>query len=150
VAGIRGCGDVTGPPFTANRALWQGRQVAAGILGAPPARSESAPALIEAVFTAPQLAQIRLGPGASDRAALVHRRLWAPSMLSVVQDQAMPPGELKVTVGGDGMIREAVAFGAGAAEVLAPIQLAMNNNIPWDRVSLVPFAYPTLSEVITS
>jgi dihydrolipoamide dehydrogenase len=149
VAGIRGCGDVTGPPFTANRALWQGRQVAAGILDAPPARLEGAPALIEAVFTAPQLAQIRLGKESSGSTREYHR-LWAASMLAIVHNPAMPPGELKVTVGEDGMIQEAVAFGAGAAEVLAPVQLAMNNNIPWDRVSQVPFAYPTLSEVITS
>ena len=150
VAGIWGCGDVTGPPFTANQALWQGRQVAAAILGTTsgPAGPEVAPAMIQAVFTAAQLAQIH--PRQEYRAAGEHRRRWTTSILSVVHGAQLPPGHLKVTVDDTGMIREAAAFGEGAAEVLAPIQLAMNTDISWQRLSEVPFAYPTLSEVITS
>lgn len=155
--GVYACGDATGPPFTANRALWQGRQVAAAVLGALPEGtpdSGAAPALIEAIFTDPQLAQVgrvpeEAPPGAADSSPLrAHRRSWASSMLHTIHGGA--PGELTVWTSASGGIHGAAAYGRGAAEVLAPLQLALNAGISWTDLSAVPFAYPTLSEIVTS
>jgi pyruvate/2-oxoglutarate dehydrogenase complex dihydrolipoamide dehydrogenase (E3) component len=207
--GVYACGDATGPPFTANRALWQGRQVAAAILqdtggagrsstagisGASPrgtavgisgasARDTTAPldhtpALVEAVFTDPQLAQIGRAASADPATTTTttplreHRRSWSASMLDAVHraepgaaagtpSSAAPgaaaeatstagPGELTVWTDEQGMIHRAVAFGEGAAEVLTSIQVAINSGITWEVLTRVPFGYPTLSEIVSS
>ena len=147
VPGIYACGDITGPPLTANKAMHQARAVAASILslGEP----GPVPALIEAVYTQPQLAQV--GPVldlAADPSLHLYRRPFGDLLLSLVHGDA-DSGELKVWIDQGGMIRGAAAFGEAAAEVLSPIQLAMTWNIPYDRLQEVPFAHPTMSEVVT-
>lgn len=145
--GIYACGDVAGPPFTANAALRDARRVVATILGQPAVGVDDP--LIEAVYTEPGLAWIGPVPDlAHDGAHRPIRRSYAVSVLSSIGGHEA--GELKVWLDRDGRIVGAATYGPQAAEVLAPVQLAMHHGIPWDRLNAVPLAYPTLTEVVTS
>lgn len=147
VEGIYACGDVTGAPLSANKAVLQARKVVAAITGREwPAGKEH---LIEAIYTDPQLAQVGPVLDLADRSDLsVVRKSYAYSMLGLVHDSS--GGEVKFWVDADGAILGAAAFGEGAAEILAPVQLAITTGTTLDRLSAVPFAYPTLSEVVTA
>ncbi len=43
----------------------------------------------------------------------------------------------------------AAAFAPHAAELMAPIQLAMQHGIAFEDLSAAPFAHPTLSELLS-
>ena len=144
---IFACGDVTGPPLTANKAVLQARRVVAAVLGtaAPPEDT----AVIEAVYTQPQLAQV--GPvlqlvGRSD--LRIVRKSYAASMLGQVHGSA--DGEIKLWVDSSDHIHGAAAWGESASEVLAPVQVAMQTGSTLEALSSVPFAYPSLTEVVTA
>ncbi len=153
--GIYACGDAAGPPFTANHALHQARRVAAAIAGRP--SSAATPPLLEAIYTDPQLVQIgAVVPQPALSASIhEHRRSWNNSMLSFLPTAhrtggaVADRGEIKVQVGSDGLILGAAAVGPNAAEVLAPLQLAMQHGISWEALTAEPFGYPTWSEIIT-
>lgn len=153
VDGIYACGDVSGPPFTANHALQRARGVVAAILQQPEPRG--AQALIEAVFTSPQLAQIGTVPEKLGGSGMQeYRRSYLGSMLSFVSAVENYPGpegaELKAYVDAEGRIHGAVAYGPAAADLLAPVQPAMNNGISWNELTAVPLAYPSWTEVLSS
>ena len=168
--GVYACGDVAGPPFTANHALHQARRVAAAITGLPTTAGANfagaanaanstgaATPLIEAIYTDPQLVQIgTVVPSSGLQADYTeHRRSWNNSMLSFLPTAARvggavaDRGELKVQLDSAGLILGAVAIGPSAAEVLAPLQLAMQHGLSWDALTAEPFGYPTWSEVLT-
>jgi len=147
VEGIFACGDVTGAPLTANKAVLQARKVVAAITDS--VWSHTQEYLIEAIYTNPQLAQVGPVLELADRTDLaIHRKGYAYSMLGLVHDTS--GGEIKFWVDTDGLILGAAAFGEGAAEVLAPVQLAINAGMTMWSLSALPFAYPTFSEVVTS
>lgn len=153
--GVYACGDVAGPPFTANHALHQARRVAAAISTGPGAGGT--PPLLEAIYTDPQLVQIGtvVAPTALSGEITEHRRSWNNSMLSFlptasrVGGAVADRGELKVQVGPNGLIQGAVAIGPSAAEVLAALQLAMQQGLGWEAITAEPFGYPTWSEVLS-
>lgn len=147
VDGIYACGDVTGAPLTANKAVLQARKVVAAITGQE--WPEGAEHLIEAIYTNPQLAQV--GPVlelAEHSDLTVLRRSYAYSMFGLIHDTS--GGEVKIWIDGGGTIRGAAAFGEGAAEILSPLQLAISTGMTMKRFSALPFAYPTLSEIVTA
>ncbi len=155
--GIYACGDAAGPPFTANHALDQARHVAEAIL--TPAAPCSHTPLIEAVFTDPQLAQISSAVTTDQQPQELseQRRSFTASMLSAVRAGGSDTlssdtlsAELKLLLDVDGMIVQATAIGTHAAEVLAPVQLAMHHGISWQALNAVPFAYPTWTEIVTA
>ncbi|MCA1753243.1 MAG: hypothetical protein LC641_00810, partial [Spirochaeta sp.] len=115
------------------------------------------PPLIEAIYTDPQLVQIGTVVPSSGLPVDIteHRRSWNNSMLSFLPTAARvggavaDRGELKVQLDSGGLILGAVAIGPSAAEVLAPLQLAMQHGLSWDALTAEPFGYPTWSEVLT-
>lgn len=149
VSTIFACGDVTGPPLTANKAVLQARRVAAAIIGAETGLNAFPEnVVIEAVYTEPQLAQI--GPVlelAEDDRGEITRKSYGSSMLGQVHGTA--DGEIKIYTDRDGRIRGAAAIGELASELLAPVQVAMQHGVPLQDLEAVPFAYPSVSEVVT-
>lgn len=184
--GVYACGDITGAPLTANKAVLQGRRVAEAIIAAgntpeQPAPREGAggdapgrpaprdaaaarsaaahaaaahraeahsPAVIEAVYTEPQLAQIGPVLELAERSdATLTRKSYGSSMLSQVHDSAA--GEVKIWSDASGKILGAAAFGESASELLAPVQVAMQNGNTVAQLEAVPFAYPSISEIVT-
>ena len=172
---IYAAGDVTGAPLIANKARWEARVAVRAIAGAAIPEAMLRHEYIEAVYTAPQVAQI--GPvrelpsgdaggdsvgsggsraadagrgqeGAGDSDVAVLRRPFDAALLARI-DHA-DDGLLKVWVQrSDGRILGAAAFAPHAAELMAPIQLAMQHGIAFDDLSAAPFAHPTLSELLS-
>ena len=148
---IFAAGDITGPPLIANKAqaqAWIAGRTAAGITALPPKPA----AWIEAAFSHPQVAQVGLTP---DRAAAqgiaVHSR-------TVSYTQALKPYLTEPGLDGPGFVTlitdpesnrvlGGLAFGYHAAEVLAPIALAVQADLSADHVAALFPAYPSLSEL---
>lgn len=150
VAGVFACGDITGPPLVANKALLEARRVAFAITEGRVGVAPGPAPLIEAVFTEPQLAQ--LGPvsaATEDPDLRLERRSYRRLMLAHIHRE-VPPGEVKVWLTRDDRVLAAAALGENAADVLAPIQLATRHSLRWTEVTDLPFAYPTLTEVLTT
>lgn len=170
VPGVYACGDVTGAPLTANKAVLQGRRVAAAIIsgrgrGTPGDASDAGDTgdagdvadlaagsprkwVIEAVYTEPQLAQIGPVLELAERSdTTVVRKSYSSSMLSQVHDSVT--GEVKIWTNTDGLILGAAAFGESASELLASVQVAMQNSNTLAQLEAVPFAYPSFSEIVT-
>lgn len=165
---IYACGDITAPPLTANKAVYQGRVAIQHILGhnGIDLHESGTHPLIEAVYTTPQLAGI--GPVnelSRQPRAVVHRLSYANSVLSFLDHESMTAatgdealgapytrrdGEVKIWTDSSGTILGASAFGENAAEILAPVQLAMHNNLSVDTLSESPFAYPSWSEIVSA
>lgn len=142
------CGDVTGAPLTANKAVLQGRRVAEAILGSGTGQRSADQPVIEAVYTEPQLAQIGPVLDLANRADVtVVRKSYGSSMLSHVHESAT--GEVKFWTDASGSILGAAAFGEAASELLAPVQTAMQNGNTLEQLESVPFAYPSISEIVT-
>ncbi len=146
--GVYAAGDVVGPPLTANNAHLFSRRIVASVGGDAPG---DAPAIIEAVYTEPQLAHV--GPVAelaSDNGSdvkLITRELSETLSGRIHGDSG---GVLRIWVDGNtGAIRGAGAFGPHAVELLAPVQLAMEHSIPFERLRATPFAHPAAAEVLT-
>jgi pyruvate/2-oxoglutarate dehydrogenase complex dihydrolipoamide dehydrogenase (E3) component len=125
------------------------RRIVSAIAGE--ADGSNMPSLLEAVYTDPQVVHVgpvsELANGSSNGAREI-RRAYNETLLGRIHgaDSAL----LKVWVDEDsGLIRGAVAFGENAVEVLAPVQLAMEHGIGWERLRSTPFAHPALSEVLS-
>ena len=151
VESIFACGDVTGPPLTANKAVYQARRAVQAILSAGTSPQSPVAGLIEAVYTTPQLAGVGPVLELAQRSDLVlHRKSYAISMLSHVHNKSAHPGEVKIWTDQNGTVLGAAAIGEQAAEILAPIQVTMQYGGTLEQLSAVPFAYPSFSEVVTS
>ena len=153
---IYAAGDVTGAPLIANKARWEARIAVRAVAGAAIPAAMLRHEYIEAVYTAPQVAQI--GPvrdlasgepeDSGDNDVAVLRRPFEAALLARI-DHA-DDGLLKVWVQkSSGRILGAAAFAPHAAELMAPIQLAMQHDIPFEELSAAPFAHPTLSELLS-
>jgi dihydrolipoamide dehydrogenase len=149
VSGVYATGDIAGAPLTANNAHYMARRIVSAIAGE--ADGSNMPSLLEAVYTDPQVVHVgpvsELANGSSNGAREI-RRAYNETLLGRIHgaDSAL----LKVWVDEDsGLIRGAVAFGENAVEVLAPVQLAMEHGIGWERLRSTPFAHPALSEVLS-
>lgn len=163
VPSILACGDVAGPTLTANNAIFGARRVVATILGGGGEAGSAgggggaAPgpaAMIEAVYTAPQLAQV--GPvrelaARDDAETILVRKSFGASMLSHAHGHgaAGTHGEMKIWTDREGFILGAAAIGENAADLLAPVQMAIRHGIRREVLEMDPFAYPGVAEVVT-
>jgi dihydrolipoamide dehydrogenase len=148
-------GDVTGPPLTANKAFAQARSAVRDIAQREQAQRvapdiSSAPS-IEAVYTHPQVAHIgpvsELGSQAPEGVHLI-RKGYDEIMLPQIHQS--DSGMVKLWVdASSGEIRGASAFGEKAAEVLAPVQLAMQHGLSYEALTAAPYAHPTLTEILS-
>jgi pyruvate/2-oxoglutarate dehydrogenase complex dihydrolipoamide dehydrogenase (E3) component len=163
VSSVLACGDVAGPILTANNAILSARRVVATILGGGGAERSSgsgrdgAPgptAMIEAVYTAPQLAQVgpvqALAAGNRNDVSLI-RKSFDASMLSHAHGHGATGthGEVKIWTDSAGKILGAAALGEHAADLLAPVQVAIRHDISLEELQMDPFAYPGVAEVVT-
>ncbi len=149
---IYAAGDATGAPLIANKARWEARIAVRAIAGAAIPEAMLRHEYIEAVYTAPQIAQIgpvrELPSDQADNEVAVVRRPFNAALLARI-DHA-DDGLLKVWVQrSSGRILGAAAFAPHAAELMAPIQLAMQHGIAFEDLSSAPFAHPTLSELLS-
>lgn len=136
-------GDVTGAPMMANRARSQAREAVRAILGETD--DSPAPITAEAVYTQPNVVQLgNMQPQANSDFNTFD---WAGNLKAAFNDYT--PGRLRIHLDkNSGRILGAAAFGYYAAEVMATVQLAINEGITWERLAYTPYAHPSLAEVL--
>ena len=134
-------GDVTGSPMIANRAMAQawvaGQHAAGGIVEAYDAET-----VVSAIYTEPQVAQIGELSGPSIKTTRV-------SYAEGMKGHLLPEdGFVKVGYDGEnGRITGAVAVGPHAADVLAPVMVAIKAKMTLDDFGNLYGAHPTMSEL---
>lgn len=145
IPGIYAIGDASGTPMLANRATMQARVAVQHILHGNMSKLQQSP-IIEAVYTQPQVAQI--GNIINHELVEVITKPFSALLKSnMLKDNA---GFLKIYIHKQtGNIEGAAGFGYHIAEVLAPIQIAMQAQLTYEQLQQVPLAHPTLSELIT-
>lgn len=139
---IYAVGDITGNPMMANKALWQARKVVKHLL------DETFPTsipLMEAIFTQPPFVQLGTPPAHPHRILDLPLYALLKSHLSGQEE-----GLLRLFLDPGQRITCAVGFGLHLPEIMAVIQTGMQQGMTWNNLSLVPFGYPSTSEIITS
>lgn len=142
--GVYAAGDAAGGPMLANRAMaqaWVAGRHAAGLAVAP-YRPES---VVHAVYTDPEVAQV--GRVAGPPGALQTVRVPFAAGLKA---HLLPHGGGWVELAyepGTGLLQGAVAVGPHAADVLAPVALALQLGATVEQMGAVFAANPTLSEL---
>lgn len=141
VAGIYAIGDAAGAPLLANKATaqaWVAGRHAAG-QDTPPFRPET---IIQAIYTEPQVAQVGLMAGPD-----IHTTRLP--LTASLKTHLLPEGEgfveLAYTTGG--RLTGGIAVGPHAAEILAPVALAIGQAAFLADLALIHGAYPTMSEL---
>ncbi|MCP5363752.1 MAG: NAD(P)/FAD-dependent oxidoreductase [Hyphomicrobiales bacterium] len=146
---IYAVGDAAGAPFIANRGQAQARIAArhAGGADTPPFRPDT---IIEAVYTQPQLAQVGLTEADAARekiAVQIHRGSYAAALKPHLSGDTA--GFVKILAApGSSRILGAGAVGDRAAELLAPVAVAIAAKQPLSTLADIFLAYPSLSEVV--
>jgi len=148
---IFAAGDITGAPLIANKAqaqAWIAARTAAGVEAIPPKPAS----WIEAAFSHPQVAQVGLTPdrAAAQAIAVTNRTIPFAQALKPYLFDAGLDGPGFVTLVTDPATRRVLgglAFGYHAAEILAPIALAIQADLCADHLAALFPAYPTLSEL---
>jgi dihydrolipoamide dehydrogenase len=145
---IYAAGDATGTPLIANKAMAQGwiaGQHAAGTTPAPYAPA----AIVEAVYTDPQIAQVGLMEGPAKEMGHAVRVLdldYEMNLKAALWNESEGFVRL-VTESASGVVLGARAVGASAADVLAPVALAVRLKTPVGDVASVFAAHPGLGEL---
>jgi dihydrolipoamide dehydrogenase len=131
-------GDAAGSPMVANRAMAQ-----AWTAGRHAAGAEVKPFLpetiVHAVYSYPEVAQV--GNLRSPHDVTVRYQRLLKSRLSGYQ------GFLKLAFDEDRKITGGVTVGPNAADILAPVALAIQSGLVMDDLATVFGAHPTLSEL---
>lgn len=141
IAGLYVVGDAAGPPMVANRGMAQ-----AWVAGRHAAGAETAPfqpeTVIYATYTEPQVAQVGLVAG--DGLQTVTSDFGETLKMGL-----LPEGEGFVSLAYDAAERVtgAVAVGPHAAEVLAPVAVAIQQGATLADLAGLYGAYPTASEL---
>ena len=134
-------GDVTGSPMIANRAMAQawvaGQHAASG--SAAPFASET---VVAAIYTQPQVAQI------GDLTSASIKTVQIPYAQAMKGHLLSEDGFVKLGYDGEnGRITGAVAVGPHAADVLAPVMVAIKANLNIKEFGNLYGAHPTMSEL---
>lgn len=148
VSHIYAAGDVTGAPLVVNKAwvqAWTGARHATGVQ-TPPLQPLT---LVEAVYTHPQVAQVGL---TAERASAEGRPVNVQRVESGAALKSLLVGDEVgfVTLVSDletGQVLGGSAVGGHAADVLAPIALAIGMQATVSDLSAIFPAHPTLSEL---
>lgn len=153
VPNVLAAGDVTGEPISEGRALaegWTAGRVAAGA-SAP---NLDAGTLVHAVYTEPEIAKVGLVPAEAVRLGRAVKVASAAlgnvlrGQLEGVGIDRHRPGQLRIAIAEDDRIVGASAVGPRAAELLAPIAVAMRGDVRASVLASTFFASPTLHEAI--
>ncbi|MFP4426012.1 MAG: dihydrolipoyl dehydrogenase family protein [Spirochaetaceae bacterium] len=144
-------GDITGAPLIANKAIRQARVAVAAISGDAEGDLISAGVNIEAVYTHPELAQV--GPvfdlaSREGKEVSLFRRRYGDALLPLIRGSE--EGYLKLWYeSSTNELLGAAAFGEHAAEILAPVQMAIERGMTLRELVRSPFAHPSLSEMLS-
>ncbi len=145
---IYAAGDAAGPPFVVNRGLAQARIASRHALEVPTLPYASG-ILVEAIYTFPQVAQVGLTEKAATEAGIpvnVTRMNFASSLKASLEET--DKGFIKlVSHPSSAKILGAAAIGDHAADILAPVAVAIKAGLPLSSFSEIFPAYPTLSEL---
>ncbi len=144
---VYGAGDATGTPLIANKAMAQGWTAGLHAAGAP-APAYDSHALIEAVYTDPEVAQIGLREGGAANPGQGVRVLTLPNQMNL---KAALTGEtggfVKLVIETDsGVVLGASAVGAHAADLLAPLALGIRLKAELRDLAASFAAHPGLAE----
>jgi len=148
ISHIYAAGDVTGAPLVVNKAAaqaWTGARHATGVQ-TPPLQTST---LVEAVYTHPQVAQVGL---TAERAAADGRQVRVQKVAVREALKSLLTGDDAgfVTLVSDpetGRVLGASAVGGHAADLLAPIALAIGLGATVSDLAAIFPAHPTLSEL---
>jgi dihydrolipoamide dehydrogenase len=145
VGHIFAIGDAAGGPMLANRALaqaWIAGRTAAEL----PAPGYCQHTIVHAVYTVPEIAQVGIVTGTEEELKRV-RATYTTSLKAFLS--ADTDGWVELTFDPiTRQIRGGVAVGSHAADLLAPVALAIQTNATLADLAAVFAAYPTLSETI--
>lgn len=149
VPSVFAAGDVTGLPMIANKAMAQGwiaGRRAAGV-AVDAYRPET---IVEAVYTEPQLAQVGLsgvGAGTHGRAIRQLQTTYGSSLKASLLGEH--EGFVRLLADAkDGTLLGATAAGAHAADILAPVALALRLGARMDDLAAVFAAHPGVGELV--
>ena len=143
-------GDAAGAPFTVNRGWAQARVAVRHALGVPvePFRADL---VLEAVYTQPQVAQVGLTEAQTREQGLkvkVLRARYADNLKAQLLGER--EGFVKLVVDeATGRLLGGSAAGSHAADVLAPLAVAMALGGTLESLASVYPAHPTLVELLT-
>lgn len=138
-------GDAAGGPMLANRALaqaWIAGRTAAEL----PAPGYCPHTVVSAVYTVPEIAQVGIVSGAEGELQRV-RASYTVSLKAYLGDEIEGWVEL-VFDAANRQIRGGIAVGAHAADLLAPVALAIQSGATVADLAAIFAAYPTLSEAV--
>lgn len=138
-------GDAAGGPMLANRALaqaWIAGRTAAEL----PAPGYCPHTVVSAVYTVPEIAQVGIVSGAEGELQRV-RASYTVSLKAYLGDETEGWVEL-VFDAANRQIRGGIAVGAHAADLLAPVALAIQSGATVADLAAIFAAYPTLSEAV--
>lgn len=142
---IYAIGDVSGTPMMANRAFMQARVAVDHILYGDTSTTFMGH-YIEAAYTNPPVAQIGTMDESED-AYFVTKKYADLVKGNILEKQN---GLLKFKVDNkSGLILAAAGFGSNMADIMAAIQLAMNNNVKFEDVAKMPVGHPSMAELLS-
>jgi len=141
VPGLYFVGDAAGPPMVANRAMAQARIAGLHAAGAKPA-SYRPDTVIAAIYTEPQVAQVGRVEGEDVQTIQMPFAAGLKTHLLPEDD-----GFVELAYDGDRRVVGGLAVGPHAADVLAPIALAIQMNATLDDLASLYGAHPTVSEL---
>ncbi len=144
--GVFAVGDCAGSPQFTHIAFDDFRVVRDSMAGG--ARTTANRLVPSCLFTDPELARVGLNETEAKRKGLSYRLLRLP-MSAVLRSQTTgeTQGILKALIDRDSdKVLGFVALGASAGEMMAPVQLAMANGLPYTALRDSIFTHPTFSE----
>ncbi len=146
-------GDAAGAPCLDSRARAEGWTAGRGAAGLDVPALDPA-CLVQAVYTEPELAKVGLLPadavrtGRAVKVASCALGTVLRGQLEGVGIDRHRPGQLRIAIDADDRIVGASAIGPRAAELLAPIAVAMRGGVPSRTLAATFAASPTLHEAI--
>lgn len=147
IPGIYAIGDVTGGVMLAHRAIQQGKALASRLFGdgSIVCREASIPTV---VYSHPQVARVGLTEMQAGRQSLTVEVMKSEYAANIIaRTELMGPGFVKVLFHGDKLIG-ATIVGDAAADLIAPLALAMANDLGKRELINWIIPHPTLSETL--
>jgi pyruvate/2-oxoglutarate dehydrogenase complex dihydrolipoamide dehydrogenase (E3) component len=141
VPGLYVVGDAAGPPMVANRAMAQARIAGLHAAGVEPDpfRPDT---VIAAIYTEPQVAQVGVVAGEGIETAEIP---FGAALKTHLLPE--PEGFVQLTYDRQRRVVGGLAVGAHAADVLAPIALAIQLSARVDDLASLYGGHPTVSEL---
>jgi pyruvate/2-oxoglutarate dehydrogenase complex dihydrolipoamide dehydrogenase (E3) component len=144
--GVWAVGDCAGSPYFTHIAFDDFRIVRDNLTGIP---HVTAGRLVPfCLFTDPELARVGLSEKEAQQRGIRYRQFKIP-MISVLRTRTLSEtrGFLKALVEAEGdRILGFTAFGAGAGEVMAVVQVAMTAGLPYTALRDAVLIHPTIAE----